>query len=181
MRRASKRHPDPPNPNTNTNTPTHTPHTRTHPHTRTPAHTRTHTHTRARARARAHTHAHTPTRPVPPPYHLASSPLLCAAFDRWDLCPNSLGRALRAFWRRYQLPLIVTESGIADGDAHDERRVRYLSGCLRAVHAALADGVDVRGYTYWSLLDNFECAEPPGPRTPEPLAPDPARWPWTQT
>jgi len=82
----------------------------------------------------------------------------------WDLCPNSLGRALRAFWRRYQLPLIVTESGIADGDAHDERRVRYLSGCLRAVHAALADGVDVRGYTYWSLLDNFEWAEGFRPR-----------------
>ena len=46
--------------------------------------------------------------------------------------------------------------------------MRYLSGCLRAVHAALADGVDVRGYTYWSLLDNFECAAPPGPRTPNP-------------
>ena len=45
--------------------------------------------------------------------------------------------------------------------------MRYLSGCLRAVHAALADGVDVRGYTYWSLLDNFECAEPPGPRNPD--------------
>ena len=54
--------------------------------------------------------------------------------------------------------------------------MRYLSGCLRAVHAALADGVDVRGYTYWSLLDNFECAAPPGPRSfgagPGPLALD---------
>ena len=62
--------------------------------------------------------------------------------------------------------------------------MRYLSGCLRAVHAALADGVDVRGYTYWSLLDNFECAAPPGPWTPNPgpLAPAaPDRWPWTQT
>ena len=37
-------------------------------------------------------------------------------------------------------------------------------GCLRAVHAALADGVDVRGYTYWSLLDNFEWAEGFRPR-----------------
>ena len=85
--------------------------------------------------------------------------------------------------RRYQLPLIVTESGIADGDAHDERRVRYLSGCLRAVHAALADGVDVRGYTYWSLLDNFECAE--AARTdrthrPHAFGPGPDPWPWPE-
>ena len=81
---------------------------------------------------------------------------------------------------RYKLPLIVTESGIADGDAHDERRVRYLSGCLRAVHAALADGVDVRGYTYWSLLDNFECAEDASNPTsgPGPLALG-GPWAWT--
>ena len=92
----------------------------------------------------------------------------------WDLCPSSLGKALRSFWGRYKLPLLVTESGIADdggvpldGDGKnvkDGRRVRYLSGCLRAVHAAIEDGVDVRGYTYWSLLDNFEWAEGYRPR-----------------
>jgi len=92
----------------------------------------------------------------------------------WDLCPSSLGKALRAFWGRYTLPMLVTESGIADeggirqndvaAGVKDSRRVRYLSGCLRAVHAAIADGVDVRGYTYWSLLDNFEWAEGYRPR-----------------
>ena len=41
---------------------------------------------------------------------------------------------------------------------------RYLAGCLAATHAALADGVDVRGYTYWSFLDNFEWAEGFRPR-----------------
>lgn len=82
----------------------------------------------------------------------------------WDLCPSSLGKALRSFWQRYKLPLLVTESGIADDDLDDQRRVRYLAGCLRAVHAAIQDGVDVRGYTYWSLLDNFEWAEGFRPR-----------------
>lgn len=82
----------------------------------------------------------------------------------WDLVPSSLGKALRTFWKRYRLPLLVTESGIADGNLNDERRVRYLSGCLRAVAGAIDDGVDVRGYTYWSLLDNFEWAEGFRPR-----------------
>ena len=82
----------------------------------------------------------------------------------WDLVPSSLGKALRTFWSRYRLPLLVTESGIADGNINDERRVRYLSGCLRAVAAAIDDGVNVRGYTYWSLLDNFEWAEGFRPR-----------------
>ncbi len=82
----------------------------------------------------------------------------------WDLVPSSLGKALRAFWGRYRLPLLVTESGIADEEQPDERRVRYLSGCLRAVADAIDDGVEVRGYTYWSLLDNFEWAEGFRPR-----------------
>ena len=82
----------------------------------------------------------------------------------WDLTPSSLGIVIDQFWRRYRLPILVTESGIADGDEHDHRRVRYLSGCLRAVHDALARGVDVRGYTYWSMLDNFEWAEGYRPR-----------------
>jgi len=41
---------------------------------------------------------------------------------------------------------------------HDEQRIDYLRGHLAAVHAAIAAGVDVRGYYLWSLLDNFEWA-----------------------
>ena len=40
----------------------------------------------------------------------------------------------------------------------DADRIAYLEGHLRAVSAAIADGVDLRGYTAWSLLDNFEWA-----------------------
>ncbi len=62
-------------------------------------------------------------------------------------------------------PIVVTENGAAfadapgaDGEVHDPDRIAYLDAHLRAVHAAMDGGVDVRGYFQWSLLDNFEWA-----------------------
>jgi beta-glucosidase len=54
-------------------------------------------------------------------------------------------------------PVYITENGISTRD--DRLRERYLLGVLRAVHEAIADGVDVRGYFHWTLLDNFEWAQ----------------------
>ncbi|MEU4492456.1 GH1 family beta-glucosidase [Streptomyces sp. NPDC023998] len=63
------------------------------------------------------------------------------------------------------VPLVITENGAAyddyadpSGDVHDPERVDYLRAHLTAVHRAIADGADVRGYFLWSLLDNFEWA-----------------------
>jgi len=64
------------------------------------------------------------------------------------------------------VPLFVTENGAAyhappDGNGarvHDEARIEYLRGHIRAVHDAIHAGADVRGYFVWSLLDNFEWA-----------------------
>ncbi|MEV6246127.1 GH1 family beta-glucosidase [Streptomyces sp. NPDC051742] len=63
------------------------------------------------------------------------------------------------------VPLVITENGAAyddyadpSGNVKDPERVAYLHGHLAAVHRALADGADVRGYFLWSLLDNFEWA-----------------------
>ncbi|MEU9175695.1 GH1 family beta-glucosidase [Streptomyces sp. NPDC048550] len=63
------------------------------------------------------------------------------------------------------VPLLITENGAAyvdyadpEGDVHDPERIDYLHGHLAAVHRAIADGADVRGYFVWSLLDNFEWA-----------------------
>jgi beta-glucosidase len=53
-----------------------------------------------------------------------------------------------------QVPIIVTENGIATSD--DERRVAYTDGARASLRAAMDDGVDVRGYFHWSLLDNYE-------------------------
>jgi beta-glucosidase len=64
------------------------------------------------------------------------------------------------------LPLYITENGAAcydyvnpDGLVDDAERVSYLHGHLRAARRAISDGVDLRGYFVWSLLDNFEWAE----------------------
>ncbi|WP_405824885.1 GH1 family beta-glucosidase [Streptomyces sp. NBC_00838] len=63
------------------------------------------------------------------------------------------------------VPLMVTENGAAyddyadpSGAVHDPERVAYLRAHLEAVHRAIEDGADVRGYFLWSLLDNFEWA-----------------------
>jgi beta-glucosidase len=65
-----------------------------------------------------------------------------------------------------ELPVYITENGSAwqdyvtpDGQVHDPERTAYLRGHLAAVHAAIGDGVPVKGYFAWSLLDNFEWAE----------------------
>jgi len=52
------------------------------------------------------------------------------------------------------VPVYVTENGIGTED--DTRRIEYIKRALAGVQKCLADGVDVRGYVHWSLLDNFE-------------------------
>jgi beta-glucosidase len=54
-------------------------------------------------------------------------------------------------------PIIITENGIAD--AKDDRRGKYIKQSLYSISKAIKDGYDVRGYYYWSLMDNFEWAE----------------------
>jgi beta-glucosidase len=65
-----------------------------------------------------------------------------------------------------ELPVYITENGSSwhdyvtqDGQVHDAERISYLRAHLAAVHAAIADGVPLKGYFAWSLLDNFEWAE----------------------
>ena len=83
----------------------------------------------------------------------------------WDMTPSSMLWILRTFSERYpHMPIYVTESGLADAAQPDSRRMRYLAGVLQAVRTAMDEGADIRGYTYWSLLDNFEWAEGFRPR-----------------
>src|SRR5207237_385622 len=53
--------------------------------------------------------------------------------------------------------VIVMENGIADAD--DDQRARHLVAHLRQAHRAMHEGVDLRGYIHWSLIDNYEWAE----------------------
>ncbi|MCZ9348191.1 family 1 glycosylhydrolase, partial [Streptomyces sp. TRM76130] len=84
----------------------------------------------------------------------------------WTVDPTGLYDLIMRYSREAPgLSLFVTENGAAfddkpgaDGRVHDPERVAYLSGHLSAVHRAVSDGADVRGYYLWSLLDNFEWA-----------------------
>jgi beta-glucosidase len=76
----------------------------------------------------------------------------------YEYYPESLPNTLRRAWEVTggKVPLHVTENGIGTDD--DTQRIAYVRAALEGVQACLADGIDVRGYTYWSLLDNFEWA-----------------------
>ena len=79
----------------------------------------------------------------------------------WEIHPEGLLKALRSA-ARAGLPLVVTENGIATAD--DSQRIDYLESHLGVVRDALSEGIDVRGYLYWSSFDNFEWAEGYRPR-----------------
>ena len=73
----------------------------------------------------------------------------------WEYFPAASAIGVRAAWELSDhTPVMITENGIATAD--DDRRRDYTDGALHAVHAAITDGIDVRGYYHWSLLDNFE-------------------------
>lgn len=80
----------------------------------------------------------------------------------WDMSPADLEHALERLHRKYKLPIIVTENGCAD--ASDAKRQWWLTHTILALQRALADGVDVRGYLHWSLLDNVEWDKGKWPR-----------------
>ncbi len=64
---------------------------------------------------------------------------------------------IRLAARRTDKPIYVTESGIA---AHDDtRRIAWLDACVAEVEKCLGEGIDVKSYIYWSLLDNFEWTQ----------------------
>ena len=74
-----------------------------------------------------------------------------------EIYPQGLLALLREGWRRYHLPIIVTENGVADSAG--VHRALFVRQHAYAVKQAIGEGIDVRGYFHWSLMDNFEWAE----------------------
>lgn len=72
----------------------------------------------------------------------------------WYMEPEGLHLLLLQVWARYKKPIIILENGLADGN--DKNRRWWLEKTIEAMQHALNDGVDIRGYLHWSLLDNFE-------------------------
>lgn len=107
-------------------------------------------------------------------------PVTQMGYEYW---PQALEATIRRAAGVTGLPVLVTENGI--GTADDEQRRSFVAQALAGVRRCLDDGIDVRGYFYWSLLDNFEWVLGYGPtfglvavdrqrfvRTPKPSA----RW-----
>ena len=84
----------------------------------------------------------------------------------WEIYPQGLRRVMDNLLAKWPLPPIwITENGAADntpavnGVCDDQMRLSYLQQHLEVLNQAVADGLDVRGYYAWSLMDNFEWAE----------------------
>ncbi|KOV83152.1 GH1 family beta-glucosidase [Nocardia sp. NRRL S-836] len=85
----------------------------------------------------------------------------------WEVHPDGLTAVLLRLHHDYpRLPLYITENGAAfrddfsvNGAIDDVDRTGFIASHLRAAHAAIEAGVDLRGYFCWSLMDNFEWAE----------------------
>lgn len=72
----------------------------------------------------------------------------------YEFYPQALEHVIRRVAKDFKGDLMVTENGIATAD--DSRRVAFIQTALSGVNACIADGIPVKGYMYWSLLDNFE-------------------------
>lgn len=75
---------------------------------------------------------------------------------RWEIYPKGLHDVLLEM-KKFNKPVIITENGIAD--AKDTKREKFIVDHLKWAHKAIEQGVDLRGYFYWSLIDNMELAD----------------------
>ena len=71
----------------------------------------------------------------------------------WEIHPRGLARVLR-YASRLNVPLLITENGIATHDS--QLKTRYLREHVDVIEECLHNGLDVRGYYYWTLIDNYE-------------------------
>jgi beta-glucosidase len=84
----------------------------------------------------------------------------------WEIYPVGMYDLLMFLHKNYKgTKLIITENGAAfddsvnsSGKVEDKKRLGYLNGYIEQVHRAIQDGVNLKGYYVWSLMDNFEWA-----------------------
>jgi beta-glucosidase len=74
-----------------------------------------------------------------------------------EIYPEGLLGLVRDAWARYHLPVVITETGVADSTG--THRPAFIRTHAFAIQQAINEGVDVRGVFHWSLMDNFEWAE----------------------
>jgi beta-glucosidase len=80
----------------------------------------------------------------------------------WYMDPRSIYFPIKELWNRYHLPIYITENGVADRE--DQYRKWWLDETIDSLIESINEGVDIKGYMHWSLLDNFEWADGFWPR-----------------
>lgn len=97
------------------------------------------------------------------PWHTQGSPHTDMG---WEVTPDVMYWMTRFLSERYQLPILITENGMAnldsimlDGKVHDPQRIDFVHRYLLSLEQAIDEGYEVLGYCYWSLMDNLEWCE----------------------
>lgn len=82
---------------------------------------------------------------------------------KWPVTPETLYYTPKFLYERYRLPLVITENGLSamdwvclDGKVHDVMRIDFMHRYLQCLKRAVEEGIDIRGYFAWSLMDNME-------------------------
>ncbi len=85
---------------------------------------------------------------------------------KWHVVPQALYYSPKFLYEKYRLPIIIAENGLTlsdwvslDGKVHDPNRIDYMNRYLKELKRASEEGIDIRGYFAWSIIDNFEWAE----------------------
>jgi len=74
--------------------------------------------------------------------------------DIWEYHPEGLRTCIDRYWNKYKKPIIITENGVCDES--DFLRLQAIQDYAQIVHQAIQDGIDIKGYYFWSTWDNFE-------------------------
>jgi beta-glucosidase len=74
--------------------------------------------------------------------------------DIWEYHPEGLRTCIDRYWNKYKKPIIITENGVCDES--DFLRLQAIQDYALILHEALQDGIDIKGYYFWSTWDNFE-------------------------
>jgi beta-glucosidase len=74
----------------------------------------------------------------------------------WDMQPNNIQYVIERLSKKYKLPIMITENGLAD--AKDDHRQWWIEQTIIGINRAMQSGAKVIGYLHWSLIDNFEWA-----------------------
>ena len=96
--------------------------------------------------------------PVPNPY-------IEKSIWGWGIDPLGLRNSLNHYWDRYHVPMYIAENGlgaideVVNGEIHDDYRISYLEGNIKAIKEAIKDGVEVFGYASWGPIDIISCSQ----------------------